>query len=123
MGKFFPDYRTGTTEQVRAFRRACYDLFRNGRYEQAARIRHETARYLDLNGRVCAAEAPLTRTQSRWHWQRALGAEDRDFRRMQRAADRQAPRRQRRAISRQARTRERGLRRQARRLRPAGRSR
>ena len=120
MGKFFPDYRTGTREQTHAVRRAYYALFRNTRYEAAQGIREETPQYDRLHERIYAAERPLTRTQRSWHWHRALGQEYRDFTRMQRAADRQVPRRRRRAISRQTRTRERGLRRQH---RPAGRSR
>ena len=96
MGRFFPDYRTGTKEQVRAFKDACHDLFRNTRYESRLRtadgrraIQGETPRYNDLNDRVNETEKPLHRVQQSWHWRRALYGEDRDFMRMQRASDRQ----------------------------------
>jgi hypothetical protein len=89
MGRWFPGYRTGTPEQIRTARVAWYDLFRNARYERAQGIRDETGRYSDLNGRAWEAERPLHRVQRWWHWNRALGAEDRDFTRMQRASDRQ----------------------------------
>ena len=52
-------------------------------------IRDETPRYMDLNDRAYDSGAPLTQTQQRWHWQRALTEEDRDFMRMQRAFERQ----------------------------------
>lgn len=99
MGKWFPGWRTGTREQWQAYRAACYELFRNTRYQAAAKIRAETPRYLDLNDRVNDLEAPLTRTQASYHWGRALTREDKDFCRMQRTADRQA-RAQRRAARR-----------------------
>ena len=96
MGKWFPDYRTGTPEQVKAYKDAHEALFRNSRYESKLRtadgkraIRGESPRYGDLNDRAYRSGAPLSRTQQRWHWQRALGAEDREFMRMQRASERQ----------------------------------
>lgn len=89
MGRWFPGFRTGTPEQVKTFRDACIALFRNSRYQQAAGIRTETTRFLDLNDRVCATERPLSRAQRSWHWHRALDAEDRDFTRLQRASDQQ----------------------------------
>lgn len=96
MGRWFPDYRTGTPEQVRAFKDACRDLFRNSRYESNLRtadgrraVREETVRYNDLNDRVNETERPLSRTQRSWHWHRALTEEDRDMGRLQRASGRQ----------------------------------
>jgi hypothetical protein len=79
----------GTPEQVRAYVKAHVDLFRNSRYEEAAGIRTETPRFLDLNDRCWQTAAPLSPVQGWWHWQRALNAEDRDFGRLQQAADRQ----------------------------------
>jgi len=102
MGKWFPDYRKGTPEQVQAYKDAHKDLFRNARYESKLRtadgrraIREETPRYLDLNDRAYESGAPLSKTQQRWHWQRALGQEDREFMALQRASDRQDRARQR----------------------------
>jgi hypothetical protein len=96
MGKWFPGFRTGTPEQIRAYKAAHRDLFRYGRYEQNLRtadgkraIRDESPRYLRLNGRAYDSGRPLSGTQQRWHWERAFGEEDRDFRRLQRASDRQ----------------------------------
>lgn len=84
-----PAGRRATPEQAGAYRQACFDLFRNQRYEEAARIRTETGVFLDLNDRVCGAEEPFGRLGSYWHWRRALAAEDRDFQALQRASDRQ----------------------------------
>jgi hypothetical protein len=84
-----PAGRRATPEQTGAYRQACFDLFRNQRYEEAARIRTETGVFLDLNDRVCDAEEPFGRLGSYWHWRRALAAEDRDFQALQRASDRQ----------------------------------
>jgi hypothetical protein len=96
MGRWFPGFRTATPEQTRAYRDAHKDLFRNSRYESKLRtaggkraIRDESPRYLDLNSRAWHSGAPLTKTQQRWHWQRALGQEDREFTRLQRASERQ----------------------------------
>jgi hypothetical protein len=96
MGKWFPDIRKGTPEQVRAYIDAHKALFRNGTYESNLRtadgrraIRDETPRYLDLNSRAYYSGAPLSRTQQWWHWHRALTEEDRDFTRLQRASERQ----------------------------------
>ena len=96
MGRWFPGFRTATPEQCREYRDAHVALFRNSRYESNLRtadgrraIRDETPRYLDLNGRAYDSGAPLTQTQQRWHWQRALTEEDRDFIRLQKASDRQ----------------------------------
>ncbi len=96
MGTWFPGFRTATAAQVRHFRAAHQDLFRNARYETALRtadgkraIRDESPRYLDLNGRAHDSGAPLSRTQEWWHWRRALTAEDREFTALQRASDRQ----------------------------------
>ncbi len=81
---------------MQAYKDAHKDLFRNSRYAAELRtaagkraIRDETPRYLDLNDRAYHSGAPLSRTQRWWHWHRALGAEDRDFTRMQRASERQ----------------------------------
>ncbi len=102
MGRFFPGFRPAMAEQVKAARRAWYDLFRNSRYESRLRladgrraIREETSRDLDLTDRAWEAEQLLSRTQRWWHWNRALGQEDRDFGRMQRASDQQAHKRRR----------------------------
>lgn len=96
MGRWFPGFRTGTPEQVRAYRDAHKALFRNSRYESRLRtadgsraIRDETPRYQDLNDRAWDSGAPLSRTQQWWHWQRALTEEDRDFMRLQRTSERQ----------------------------------
>lgn len=96
MGKWFPGFRTGTPEQVKAYKDAHFALFRNGRYEPRLRladgsraIREETPRYCDLNDRAWDSGRPLSGTQRWWHWHRALGAEDRDFMRLQRASERQ----------------------------------
>lgn len=89
MGKWFPDIRKGTPEQVRAYREAKADLNRNGRYEHAAGMRGETERYLDLNDAVARAERPLSPAQRWWHFQRAAMQEDLDFARLQQASDRQ----------------------------------
>ena len=96
MGKWFPDYRTGTPGQVKAYKDAHKALFRNSRYESRLRtadgkraIRDETPRGSGLNDRAARSAAPLSPVQQRWHWQRALGQEDREFMRMQRASDRQ----------------------------------
>jgi hypothetical protein len=89
MGTWFPDYRTGTPGQCAAYRDAKYDLNRNGRYEDAAGIRSETGRFLDLNDRVAAAERPLHPVQRCWHFRQASAREDRDFARLQQASDRQ----------------------------------
>ena len=87
MGKWFPDYRTATPEQTRAYREAVHDLHTNALYEQRAGIREETPRYMDLNDRVCELEQPLSRTQRWWHFQR-VDAEQ-DLIRLQQASDRQ----------------------------------
>lgn len=96
MGRWFPGFRTGTPEQVREYKDRHKALFRNSRYESKLRtadgkraIRDETPRYMDLNDQAYRSGAPLSGTQQRWHWQRALGEEDRDFMRMQRASERQ----------------------------------
>ena len=96
MGRWFPGFRTGTEEQVREYKDAHKRLFRNARYESSLRdaggkraIRDESPRYQRLNDRAYDSGAPLSRTQQWWHWQRALGEEDREFTRMQRTADRQ----------------------------------
>jgi hypothetical protein len=96
MGRWFPGFRTGTPEQVQAYKDAHQALFRNGRYEQELRtadgrraIRDETRRYNDLNDRAWYSAAPLSGTQRWWHWHRALGAEDREFMALQRASERQ----------------------------------
>ncbi len=103
MGRWFPGFRVATPEQIRVYKDAHKALFRNSRYESELRtadgrraIRDETPRYRDLNDRAYDSGAPLTRTQQRWHWQRALGQEDREFMKMQRASERQ-DREQRRA--------------------------
>lgn len=88
-GRWFPDLRTGTREQWQAYRTACFELFRNTRYESKAGIRVETPRSDALTERLAATAQPLTRTQQSHHWRQALTAEDRDFMRLQRAADRQ----------------------------------
>jgi hypothetical protein len=91
MGTWFPDYRTGTPEQCRDYRDAHAALFRNSRYEgplvRDKVIRDETERYLDLNDRAWDSGRPLHPVQRWWHWHRALGAEDREFTRMQRRSD------------------------------------
>lgn len=96
MGRWFPGFRTGTPEQVRDYKDAHKALFRNSRYEIKLRtadgkraVRDESPRYVDLNDRAFNSGDPLTRTQQRWHWQRALTEEDQDFMRMQRASERQ----------------------------------
>jgi hypothetical protein len=96
MGKWFPGFRKGTPEQVRAYKDAHFALFRNGRYESSLRtaggrraITEETPRYLDLNSRAYDSGAPLSGTQRWWHWHRALGAEDRDFMALQRESEQQ----------------------------------
>lgn len=96
MGRWFPDYRTGTPEQVQAYKDAHKALFRNSRYEAKLRtadgsraICEETSRYLDLNDRAGDTAAPLHPVQRWWHWNRALDEEDRDFTRLQQASDRQ----------------------------------
>lgn len=81
--------KRATPGQVRAYVDAHQDLFRNSRYEETAGIRTETPRFLDLNDRCWRTAAPLSPVQRRWHWHRALAAEDRDFGRLQQAADRQ----------------------------------
>ena len=88
-GKWFPGLRTGTKAQWQAYRKACYELFRNTRYESKAGIRVETPRYLDLNGRLNDLERPLSRVQASWHWRRAGSAEDKEHYRLQRTADQQ----------------------------------
>jgi hypothetical protein len=96
MGRWFPGFRPATPEQTRAYRDAHKDLFRNQMYESKLRtadgqraIREETTRYNDLNDRAWNSGAPLSRTQQRWHWQRALTEFDRETSRLQRASDRQ----------------------------------
>jgi len=96
MGRWFPGFRTATPDQVREYKDRHKALFRNSRYESKLRtadgkraIRDESPRYLRLNGRAYDSGAPLSQTQQRWHWQRALGQEDREFMRMQRASERQ----------------------------------
>ena len=89
MGRWSPGFRTGTPEQVRAYREAKQELNRDARYQDAAGIREETARFLDLNDRVAEAERPLSSTQRAWHFRAASTAEDRDFARLQQASDRQ----------------------------------
>jgi hypothetical protein len=87
MGRWFPDIRTGTKEQTRAYREAVHDLHTNGLYEQAAGIREETPRSDELNGRVAEREKPLSRPQAWWHFQR-VDAEA-DLLRLQRESDKQ----------------------------------
>jgi hypothetical protein len=89
-GKWFPDWRTGTKEQCGRYKEACWNLFRNSRYEQGAGIREETVRSDQLHDQYHATARPLTRTQQNWHWRRALTAEDKDFYRLQRTSDRQS---------------------------------
>lgn len=96
MGKWFPGFRTGTPEQVQAYKDTHKALFRNSEYESKLRtadgkraIRDESPRYLDLNSRAYNSGAPLSRTQQRWHWQRALGEHDREFTGLQKASDQQ----------------------------------
>ena len=89
MGTWFPGFRTGSPEQVRAYREAKQELNRDARYRDAAGIREETRRFLDLNDRVAEAERPLSSTQRAWHFRAASTAEDRDFARLQQASDRQ----------------------------------
>lgn len=88
-GRWFPDWRTGTREQCATLRQAAYNLFRNNRYEIAQRIRVETPHWDELNSRYNNAERGLTRTQISWNRHKAANAEDRDHRRLQKAADRQ----------------------------------
>ena len=87
MGTWFPDIRTGTPEQTRAYREAVRALHLNSLYESRAGIREETPAYNRLNDRVCELEVPLSRTQRWWHFQR-VDAEQ-DLIRLQRASDRQ----------------------------------
>ena len=96
MGRWFPSFRTATPEQCRAYRDAHAALFRNSRYEGKLRtadgsraIRDESPRYCDLNHRAYDSGSPLSRTQQVWHWHRALGTEDREFMKLQRASERQ----------------------------------
>jgi hypothetical protein len=98
MGRFFPDYRPGTPDQVRAYRDAEEGRYRNERYEGKARIRTETPRSDRLTDRVDEAVRPLSRIQQWWHRQRAASRVDRDFARLQRASNRQD--RQRRRVGR-----------------------
>jgi hypothetical protein len=93
MGRWFPDWRTGTREQCAALREAAWNLFRHNRYEQAQKIRVETPHWERLNSRYNDAERGLTRTQISWQRHKAANAEDRDFGRLQREADRTKPRR------------------------------
>jgi hypothetical protein len=86
-GKWFPDIRKATPEQTRTYREAVHDLHTDSLYQQAAGIREENPRYMDLNDRVVEAERPLSRTQARWNFQR-VDAES-DLRKLQRESDRQ----------------------------------
>jgi|HubBroStandDraft_6_1064221.scaffolds.fasta_scaffold49723_7 hypothetical protein len=97
MGTWFPDIRTGTPEQTRAYRDAVRALHTNGLYEQRAGIREETPRYMELNDRVLDLEKPLSRPQAWWHFQR-VDAEQ-DLIRLQRESDRQDRARRRAARS------------------------
>lgn len=89
MGKWFPDWRTGTKTQCESYRQACFNLFRNTRYESAAGIHVETPRSDELTERLATAAQSLTRVQQSHHWRRALTAEDKEHFRLQRLADRQ----------------------------------
>jgi hypothetical protein len=89
MGKWFPDYRTATPEQVRDYKAAQKAQFRNSEYERKAGIREETPWYDRYNGETNRAAAPLSRWQQKWHYQRALGEHNREQGRLQQASDRQ----------------------------------
>ena len=92
MGKFFPDYRTATPEQVRAYKDAEKQRYTQERYERRPWTRRPEAGddiYHRLNDRVNDAGQPLSRTQQWWHRERAATEVDRDFTRRQRASDRQ----------------------------------
>jgi hypothetical protein len=89
VGRWFPDIRKGTPEQVRAYREAEKDRYCNERHEAKARIRTETELDGRLTERVDEAARPLSRSQQWWNREVAACAVDRDFTRLQRASGRQ----------------------------------
>ena len=89
MGKFFPDYRTGTPEQARTHRESLKDLWRQGEHEQKVVPGQETPVSSRLNDRANETARPLSRTQQAWNFQRALSEHTREQGRLQRASDRQ----------------------------------
>ena len=88
MGKWFPDIRTATKEQTKAYRGAVHDLHTDSLYQQRAGIREENDRYNDLNDRVAEKEKPLSGPQRWWNFQR-VDAES-DLLKLQAASDKQA---------------------------------
>jgi hypothetical protein len=102
MGRWFPDWRKGTPEQVRAYDRAQRKLNENSDREyREFRARGgrpgwmpgggmpESERYLALNDRACRAAEPLSRfQQSRIARDERMAAADRRERREQRQAKR-----------------------------------
>jgi hypothetical protein len=92
MGRWFPGFCTGIPEQVREYREAQRAQFCNSDYEHAANDRRpsEPSPWYDrYNTRTHDAAQPLSRTQQRWHFQRALTEYSREATRLQRASDRQ----------------------------------
>jgi hypothetical protein len=60
MGRWFPNRRKGTREQVREFDRAQAAQNRNAEQERRAGVREETARYHELNHRTNVTLRPLS---------------------------------------------------------------
>jgi hypothetical protein len=93
MGTWFPDYRTATPEQTRAYRDAQKAQFRNSEYLGKTYPRGQYPEnhpwYQRFNRETNKAAEPLSRPQRAWHFQRALGEYDREQARLQRASDRQ----------------------------------
>ena len=82
MGRWFPDRRKGTPEQVREFDRAQAAQNRNAEQERRAGVREETARYHELNHRTNVTLRPLSGFQRSMfaHDMRETGAELRERR-------------------------------------------
>jgi hypothetical protein len=85
MGRWFPNLRKGTPEQVKAHDRAQRELNENSKRERKAGVRDETPEFVRLNHRVNEAAKPLSRfQQSRVARDERMAAEDRRAAREQR---------------------------------------
>lgn len=63
MGRWFPDQRKGSREQVQAHDRAQRELNEYGKRARKAGVREETPEFRQLNRRVNEAAGPLSRFQ------------------------------------------------------------
>lgn len=63
MGKWFPDLRKGSKEQVREFDKAQAEQLRNAEQERKAGVREATPRYEELNRRTNETMRPLSPLQ------------------------------------------------------------